>query len=228
MSEELVIKAQKLCKSYKVGGREISVLKDIDISLPQNRSLVVLGPSGCGKSTLLNILSLLDTPDSGSLELLRIDMISASRKDKQIFREMKIGFVFQSFHLVPELNVMQNVALPGKIAGTPQANKRAKELLEQLGLGERINYRPNLLSGGESQRVAVARALFHKPAFIFADEPTGNLDPETGHRVMTQLRDTVREHGSHLVLVTHNPRHVQEGDEVLRLDQGRGLMEAGA
>jgi len=207
-----------------MGKSKVDVLKGVNCVLPRGKNLVILGPSGSGKSTLLNILSLIDEPDSGELYLMEVDMIKASRGEKQKFRERSTGFIFQSFHLVPELTVLKNVALPGKLSGYPNSKGRAQEILERVGLANRLTHRPSQLSGGERQRVAVARALFHKPALIFADEPTGNLDHETGQEVMTLIRETCEENDSHLILVTHNKGLIEENDCVLSLENGKGVV----
>jgi ABC-type lipoprotein export system ATPase subunit len=220
-----IIELKDLRKSYSMGRQKIEVLKGVNLVLPENRNLVILGPSGSGKSTLLNILSLLDKPDSGEFRLMEVDMIAAPASARQKFRERKTGFVFQSFHLIPELTVLKNVALPGTLAGMSNASKRAKEICARVGLGDRLQHRPSQLSGGERQRVAVARALFHKPTLIFADEPTGNLDPVTGQSVMTLIRETVEENKSHLILVTHNEKLIHEDDVVLRLEDGRCVID---
>jgi ABC-type lipoprotein export system ATPase subunit len=218
-----LIELEDIRKSFSMGKTKVNVLKGVNLVVPMDKNLVILGPSGSGKSTLLNILSLIDEPDSGKMKLLQVDMTTATRGEKQKFRERNTGFIFQSFHLISELNVLKNVSLPGHLTGQSNPDKRATDLLERVGLANRIKHSPSQLSGGERQRVAVARALFHKPVLIFADEPTGNLDRETGQSVMSLIRETCAENGSHLILVTHNHDLMNENDIVIQLEGGKGV-----
>jgi putative ABC transport system ATP-binding protein len=210
-------------KVYRRGRTEVQALAGVTLTVPRGEFLSVMGPSGSGKSTLLNLLGALDVPSSGSL---RIDGRELSRmKDDELsaFRRERLGFVFQFFNLMPTLTALENVMLPGLLAERPRAElrRRAEALLETVGLGGRTHHRPDELSGGEMQRVAVARALLAEPAVLLADEPTGNLDSHTGSEVLRMLREATRERGLTVVMVTHDPRAAAVGGRIVRLADGR-------
>ena len=215
-------------KSYFIGKREIPVLRGIDVSLARGEMLALLGQSGAGKSTLLYLLGLLDRPSAGRILFEDRDVTHLSNRDRAALRHSQIGFVFQFYHLIPELTALQNVKL-GRMMLTPplqywrqrkQVRDRAISLLEQVGLQDRMSHRPNELSGGERQRVAIARALISQPQVILADEPTGNLDSETAEGVLQILFDLNREHDIAFMLVTHNEELANRCDRTIHLRDG--------
>jgi putative ABC transport system ATP-binding protein len=209
-------------KVYRRGRTEVRALAGVSLTVPRGQFLSVMGPSGSGKSTLLNLLGALDVPTAGSIrideqELARMDDASLSA-----FRRERLGFVFQFFNLMPTLTAVENVMLPGLLAGRPRPEllSRAEALLETVGLGGRSQHRPDELSGGEMQRVAVARALLTEPALLLADEPTGNLDSRTGSEVLHLLREATRQRQLTVIMVTHDPRAAEVGDRIVRLADG--------
>ncbi len=212
--------------SYPVEQSRLTVLNDVTLDIEQGQSVAIVGPSGSGKTTLLLLLAGLDHPDKGSIEVrgTRLDELAADQLADM--RRDSMGIVFQSFHLIPSLTALGNVTLPLEIAGDPEADAKAKEMLQRVGLSHRESHYPMQLSGGEQQRVAIARALVHAPPLILADEPTGNLDKETGiaiSNLLFELHDTL---GSTLVLVTHDASLAARCDRQLRLDSG-ALIEDG-
>ncbi len=213
-----MLKAQSIRKSYG----QLQILKGVDLEVKQGEIVTIVGASGAGKSSLLNILGTLDKPDSGKIFLNRIEVNQLSNKNISAFRNRKIGFIFQFHHLLAEFSAIENVCIPALIAGDTRANaeKKAVKLLERLGLGERLNHKPNQLSGGEQQRVAVARALINKPALIFADEPSGNLDSTNAnelHELFIKLRD---EFDQTFVIVTHNEHLAELADRTVLMKDG--------
>jgi len=212
-----------LNKSYLVGSQRIHVLRDLDLDVADGEMLAIVGASGVGKSTLLHLLGGLDRSDSGAVQVASADVTTMSDTALVEFRNRHVGFVFQFHHLLPEFDAAENVAMPMRIARIPreEAGRRAAELLTRVGLGERLVHRPGMLSGGEQQRVAVARALVMKPALLLADEPTGDLDENTGESLHQLLREMHAEHGLTSIIATHNPRLAAACDRVLRLEQGQ-------
>ncbi len=212
---DAVLSAAGLRKAYPSGDRRIDVLRGVDLRVTAGESVSIRGESGSGKSTLLNLLSGLDTPDSG--EILWEGVVPAA-----VRRARFLGMVFQAFYLIPELDALGNVLMAGRMLGRPDAARRtrARELLSRVGLAERSTHLPAQLSGGERQRVAVARALMNSPRLLLADEPTGNLDEHTGEAVIDLLLGLCRETGTALVLVTHNPAHAARTDRALRMHDG--------
>jgi predicted ABC-type transport system involved in lysophospholipase L1 biosynthesis ATPase subunit len=217
-----ILHAEGLVKSYRSGSREIHVLKGVNLSLQRGETLSIRGESGSGKSTLLNLLAGIESPDQGAVHWngTCLSGIPESRRPRQ--RSTYLGFVFQSFYLVPELNALENVVLAARIAGKParEAVELARHLMEELGLAERLESSPAQLSGGERQRTAIARALVNKPSVLLADEPTGNLDERTAERVMDQLLQAVERHGAGLVLVTHHPGFAGRTQSQFHLEDG--------
>ncbi len=210
-----------LAKVYRRGANETAALRGVSIEVARGEVVFVLGPSGSGKSTLLHLLGALDTPTRGQVVLFGEDVARKSDRERSLLRRAKLGFVFQSFHLIPALSAVENVLVPRVPAGvTADDRGRARELLERLGLGPRLEHRPDELSGGESQRVAIARALIGRPELVLADEPTGELDGPTGAAVVAALRETARNEGAAVVVVTHDERLVQSGDRAVRLRDG--------
>jgi putative ABC transport system ATP-binding protein len=214
-------------KSYREGDRLHAVLDGASATVTRGERVAILGPSGSGKSTLLNLISGIDLPDSGRLRVFGRDMLSLSERDRTLFRREHVGFVFQFFNLLPTLTVVENLLLPLELAGGRgvQAEKEAGQLLESIGLSDRATSFPDRLSGGEQQRVAVARAVMHKPELLLADEPTGNLDEDTGRTVIELLEELVQTRGTTLVVVTHSRVLADRMDRVLVVDHGR-LVEA--
>ena len=215
----MIIKAENIEKSFG----SLKVLKGVDFEAEKGEVVSIMGASGAGKSTLLQILGTLSTPDGGSLIIDGCDVLRMGSKDLSAFRNLKLGFVFQFHHLLPEFTSLENVMIPALIAGKSdkQARSEAKELLEIMGLGERTTHKPSELSGGEQQRVAIARALVNKPAILFADEPSGNLDTRTKDEIH-QLFFTLREKfGQTIVIVTHDPELARMCDRCLYMRDGQ-------
>ncbi len=206
--------------SYPVEQSRVSVLKEVDLSIAAGESVAVIGPSGSGKTTLLLLLAGLDHPDAGDIEVQGTRLDSLNADELADLRRDRMGIVFQSFHLIPSLTALGNVTLPLEIAGDPEADVKAKDILSRVGLSHRESHYPTQLSGGEQQRVAIARALVHAPPLILADEPTGNLDKETGAAISNLLFDLHDNLGSTLVMVTHDPLLAARCDRQLRLDGG--------
>ena len=205
MKNNSVLAARGIGKTVKSGDSDLVILRDIDLEITSGEALAVVGASGSGKSTLLAILAGLDTPTTGTVELGGTDLFKLDEDARAELRGRLVGFVFQSFQLLPALTALENVMLPLELAGGADAAARARRVLERVGLGERLGHYPRQLSGGEQQRVAVARAFVTEPKVLFADEPTGNLDSATGEQVIELLFEMNREHGTTLVLVTHDP-----------------------
>jgi len=224
MSEmtEPLLAATGIVKSYRTAAGDVKVLRGVDLEVAEGEMLAITGASGVGKSTLLHVLGTLDHPDDGSLRVAGEDVLALSETRRCAFRNRTLGFVFQFHHLLPEFSALENVAMPLLVAQRPleEAEERAGVLLEELGLTERAAHRPGALSGGEQQRVAVARALAMSPRALLADEPTGNLDRATGQRLHHLLRALVMERGLSVVVVTHNEELARGCDRVLRLDGG--------
>jgi len=222
-----VLCCESLTKTYLSGGREITVLKSITFGVPKSEFLAVVGPSGSGKSTLLGLLAGLDRPSSGRVLLDGSDLGNLGENQRARLRAEKVGFVFQSFHLIPTLTAQENVQVPLELRGEePQG--RARELLERVGLKDRAHHYPAQLSGGEQQRVALARAFVHSPRVLFADEPTGNLDAETGSGIIGLMEELNRQVGTTLVLVTHDHDLASRARRVIRLLDGAVVADSGA
>ena len=217
-----ILVATGVSKLYQTGAETVTALDDLSVSIQKGEFLAVMGPSGSGKTTFLNCLSGLDEIDSGSVVIEGKDIHELSDHARTLYRAQKMGFIFQAFNLIPVFTSVENVELPLLLAGaTPaEARTRAEETLERVGLGHRKNHRPNELSGGEQQRVTVARALAGKPAIVWADEPTGNLDSETAGAVMDLLRE-LNEEGLTLVLVTHDPGIGATARRLIKMRDGR-------
>ena len=214
-----ILRSEALTRSYVSGGREITVLRDITFELEAGGFLAVTGPSGSGKSTLLGLLAGLDRPTRGHVVLDGRDLAALTEDERARVRAEAVGFVFQSFHLIPTLTARENIQVPLELRGE-DARARASELLARVGLGDRGHHYPAQLSGGEQQRVAVARAFAHRPKILFADEPTGNLDAANGQNVIALLGELNRELATTLVLVTHDPDLARHARRVIRLKDG--------
>ena len=215
-----LLTAIKLNKTVKVGDQSLSIIKDVDIHVNAGEFVVIMGKSGSGKSTLLGLLAALDYPDSGAVELAGQILSSLDEDALAVIRQRDMGFVFQSFHLLPTLTVAENIAFPLDIARRPN-KARVNELIEAVDLSHRRNSLPNQLSGGEQQRTAVARALVSQPKIVFADEPTGNLDEQNANQVMQLLLDLRQQVGSALVVVTHDAALAEMADRVITMHDGR-------
>jgi lipoprotein-releasing system ATP-binding protein len=216
------IDVRGLAKSYTVGTRQLSVLRDLDLEMEAGEMLAVVGASGVGKSTLLHVLGGLDALDAGTVRIGDVDLAGLSDDELVKFRNRRVGFVFQFHHLLPEFTALENAEMPLRIARLPASERaRAGQLLERVGLAERLEHRPGMLSGGEQQRVAIARALVMGPALLLADEPTGDLDEHTADALHGLLKEMHRERGLTSVIATHNPRLAAACDRVLRLEDGR-------
>ena len=212
-----------LNKSYQVAGNQLHVLRDLDLVVERGEMVAIMGASGVGKSTLLHVLGGLDTPNSGSVRVGEHDLTGMSDEARVAFRNRHIGFVFQFHHLLPEFSAVENAEMPLRIARVPRQTSRpaATALLERVGLGQRLDHRPGMLSGGEQQRVAVLRALVMQPSLLLADEPTGDLDEATADSLHILLRDMHAEFGLTAIIATHNPRLADQCDRILRLEGGR-------
>jgi len=226
-----MILADGLGKTYVSGGRPLPVLKDVNLRISQEAFVAILGPSGSGKTTLLGLLAGLDKPSAGRVHLNGVDLSTLTEDERAGFRARNVGFVFQTFHLLPTLTALENVLVPLELMGRGPAQglrEGAAELLERVGLGDRLDHYPAQLSGGEQQRVALARAFANRPRILFADEPTGNLDQETGGRVIELMEALNREVRTTLVMVTHDLALAGRAHRIVRLAGGRVVEDSGA
>ena len=221
-ADKPILVMKQLCKSYQLGTMELQVLRNIDVTINSGEYVAIMGPSGSGKSTLLNMIGCLDHPTSGEYWLGGRDVSQLNDDDLSLIRGARIGFVFQSFNLIQQLSVVENIEVPMYYQGLSEheSAERAKELAQMVGLGDRITHRPMELSGGEQQRVAIARALANEPLIILADEPTGNLDSESGSGILKILTD-LHKQGKTLVVVTHDESIARDAQRTIRLFDGR-------
>lgn len=220
-----MIKLCNLVMRLPAGGQRVTILDDITLDIPSKQRIAVMGPSGSGKSTLLGLIAGLDTPTSGSIWLDGVDITRLSEREIARYRREKIGYIFQSFHLIPTLTARENVEVPLDLNGAPSSTARAEELLVAVGLGHRQQHYPVQLSGGEQQRVAIARAFACQPSILLADEPTGNLDTATGRQVIELIMRLHRDHGSTLVLVTHDQELAAYAERIVTLRDGRIMTD---
>ncbi|MGF1555442.1 ABC transporter ATP-binding protein [Paucihalobacter sp.] len=216
-----ILNVQNLEKSYASGSKKLTILKDISFSVEAKETFAIVGPSGSGKTTLLGLCAGLDQPDGGTVELCGVQLNALTEDERAQLRNKKVGFIFQDFQLLPTLTALENVAVPLELQGDKGATKRALELLEKVGLKDRTHHYPSQLSGGEQQRVALARAFSNRPEILIADEPTGNLDADTGEKVVKLLFDLNKEQGTTLVIVTHDIELAQKTGHILKLKGGQ-------
>jgi putative ABC transport system ATP-binding protein len=221
MSNNAVIKVEDLSKVYLMGTTKVHALRTISLEVTRNDYVALMGPSGSGKSTLMNLLGCLDTPTSGNYLLDGVNVSLMEDGDLAEIRNRRIGFVFQTFNLLPRMSALENVALPLVYGGMrkTQRMERAAEVLDSVGLGDRITHRPNELSGGQRQRVAIARALVNRPSIILSDEPTGNLDSKTSSEIM-ELLEKIHDEGNTIIVVTHEPEISEHARRIIRLKDG--------
>ncbi len=222
---ETVLQAENLTKIYKSGSKSLTVLDDVSFSAEQGTSLSIIGPSGSGKTTLLGLCAGLDVPTSGTISLMGFKLNKMDEDDRAYVRNQHVGFVFQNFQLLTTLTALENVMIPLELRGEKNVEPKAAELLERVGLQERMHHYPSQLSGGEQQRVAMARAFINSPKILFADEPTGNLDEENADHVTNLLFTLNREEKTTLILVTHNLELAKKTERVLQMKGGRIVEE---
>lgn len=218
---QVVLQAENLTKTYRSAGKDLTVLDHISFSVDQGNSISIIGPSGSGKTTLLGLCAGLDTPSSGNISLMGFKLNVMSEDDRAYLRNQFVGFVFQNFQLLSTLTALENVMVPLELRGEKHAMPKAKELLARVGLADRTHHYPSQLSGGEQQRVAMARAFITNPKILFADEPTGNLDEENAHHIRELLFGMNKEVGTTLVLVTHNLELAQRTQRILKMRGGK-------
>ncbi len=216
-----ILKIHNLEKTYTSGTKKLTVLNDISFDIEQGETFSIIGPSGSGKTTLLGLCAGLDQPDAGTVELCGMPLQDMNEDQRALMRNKEVGFIFQNFQLLPTLSALENVSVPLELQGAKNAAKVAMELLDKVGLADRFHHYPSQLSGGEQQRVALARAFSNKPSILFADEPTGNLDEETGEKVIKLLFDLNKEAGTTLVIVSHDLDLANKTQQILRLKGGK-------
>src|ERR1051325_617803 len=221
MIQLCMLVAQELTKEYQSGGHTLAVLADVSFTVPRGARVGIVGPSGSGKTTLLGLLAGLDAPTRGRVVLDEVDLTALDEDARARLRGEKVGFIFQSFQLIPTLTALENVQVPLDLRGEPDARRRASDLLSRVGLADRLDHFPTQLSGGEQQRVAIARAFVNAPKILFADEPTGNLDSDTGGRIVQLIEQLNRESGSTVVIVTHDAGLAGRTQRIIRLSDGR-------
>lgn len=218
-----ILKISNLEKTYTSGSKKLTVLNDISFEIEQGETFSIVGPSGSGKTTLLGLCAGLDQPNSGAVELCGKTLHDMNEDQRALMRNKEVGFIFQNFQLLPTLSALENVSVPLELQGAKNASKVAMDLLDKVGLADRFHHYPSQLSGGEQQRVALARAFSNQPSILFADEPTGNLDEETGEKVIQLLFELNREAGTTLVIVTHDLELANRTQQILRLKGGKIL-----
>ncbi|QDO94923.1 ABC transporter ATP-binding protein [Formosa sediminum] len=216
-----ILKITGLEKTYSSGNKQLTVLHNITFGVEAGQIFSIVGPSGSGKTTLLGLCAGLDQPNAGNVELCGQDLSTLNEDERAQLRNLKVGFIFQNFQLLPTLTALENVSVPLELQGVKNATQISSDLLEKVGLADRVDHYPSQLSGGEQQRVALARAFANKPSILFADEPTGNLDEETGEKVIKLLFELNKEHGTTLVIITHDLELANRTQHILKLKGGK-------
>ncbi|MDE3741922.1 ABC transporter ATP-binding protein [Maribacter polysaccharolyticus] len=216
-----ILNVRNLKKTYNNGANTITVLDGISFEIEKGETFAIVGPSGSGKTTLLGLCAGLDQPENGSIELCGVELGALDEDERAVLRNRNVGFIFQDFQLLPTLTALENVSVPLELQGSKNAGRVAKELLDKVGLAKRYHHYPSQLSGGEQQRVALARAFSNNPSILFADEPTGNLDDETGEKVIQLLFELNKDAGTTLVIVTHDLDLAKRNNRILRLKGGK-------
>ncbi len=216
-----ILKITGLEKTYTSGNKQLTVLHDISFEVEKGQTFSIVGPSGSGKTTLLGLCAGLDQPNAGTVELCGQDLSSLNEDERAQLRNKEVGFIFQNFQLLPTLTALENVSVPLELQGSKEATKKSLALLEKVGLADRVHHYPSQLSGGEQQRVALARAFANAPSILFADEPTGNLDDETGEKVIQLLFELNKENGTTLVIISHDLELAHRTQQILRLKGGK-------
>ncbi|WP_276167788.1 ABC transporter ATP-binding protein [Zobellia alginiliquefaciens] len=216
-----ILKITGLEKTYTSGNKQLTVLQDISFHVEKGQTFSIVGPSGSGKTTLLGLCAGLDAPNAGSVELCGQDLNTLNEDERAQLRNKEVGFIFQNFQLLPTLTALENVSVPLELQGAKDATQKSTDLLEKVGLKDRLHHYPSQLSGGEQQRVALARAFANAPSILFADEPTGNLDTETGEKVIQLLLDLNKENGTTLVIITHDLELANRTQQILQLKGGK-------
>jgi putative ABC transport system ATP-binding protein len=222
---ETILNINNVSKSYQIAGRELRVLDDVSFSIDGGSTAAIVGPSGSGKTTLLGLSAGLDRVTAGTVQLNQISLGELDEDERAVVRNRYVGFIFQNFQLLPTLTALENVMVPLELRGEKQARARSKELMEKVGLGDRLHHYPAQLSGGEQQRVSLARAFANQPKILFADEPTGNLDAETSEKVIRLMFELNREAGTTLIIVTHNIELAASTQRIIRLTGGRVVAD---
>jgi putative ABC transport system ATP-binding protein len=222
---ETILNINNVSKSYQIAGRELRVLDDVSFSIDGGSTAAIVGPSGSGKTTLLGLSAGLDRVTAGTVQLNQISLGELDEDERAVVRNRYVGFIFQNFQLLPTLTALENVMVPLELRGEKQARARSKELMEKVGLGDRLHHYPAQLSGGEQQRVSLARAFANQPKILFADEPTGNLDAETSEKVIQLMFELNREAGTTLIIVTHNMELAASTQRIIRLTGGRVVAD---
>ncbi len=225
MQSNSILTLQNLSKTYTSGSSELTVLKDVTLTIHEGETCAVVGPSGSGKTTLLGLCAGLDRPSEGGVQLCGVDLNGLSEDETASLRNQHVGFVFQSFQLIPTLTAIENIMVPAELRGERGVASRARSLLEAVGLLDRATHYPSQLSGGEQQRVGIARAFINKPRILFADEPTGNLDAETGETIESLLFELNQKEGTTLVLVTHDLELAQKTSRIIQLKAGKVVSD---
>lgn len=220
-----ILSVKQLSRTYKSGSRELTVLQDIDFDIESGEIVSIVGPSGSGKTTLLGLCAGLDQSSGGTIELMGQELQGLSEDERASLRNKHVGFIFQNFQLIPTLTALENVMIPLELLGNSNAKSISKNLLERVGLGDRMTHYPAQLSGGEQQRVSIARAFSNSPKILFADEPTGNLDEETGQKIETLLFEMNTEKGTTLIIVTHDLELANKTNRIIRLKGGKIISD---